>query len=128
MSIVYEVKTDKSLDEAIKSVEENLKENSFGILWQMNFKETLEGKGLEFEEDFVVLEVCNPQQAKAVLEVNSHVGYVLPCKMVVRTDKGQTYIGMTNPQALIGLFDQPELDEVAEKVANTLKKAIEASI
>lgn len=128
MSVVYEVKTDKSLDEAIKAVEENLKENSFGILWQMNFKETLEGKGLEFEEDFVVLEVCNPQQAKAVLEVNSHVGYVLPCKMVVRTDKGQTYIGMTNPQALIGLFDQPELDEVAEKVADTLKKAINASI
>lgn len=128
MSVVYEVKTDKSLDEAIQAVEENLKENSFGILWQMNFKETLEGKGLEFEEDFVVLEVCNPQQAKAVLEVNSHVGYVLPCKMVVRTDKGQTYIGMTNPQALIGLFDQPELDEVAEKVAETLKKAINASI
>lgn len=128
MDLVYEVKTDKSLDEAIQAVEENLKDNSFGVLWQMNFKETLEGKGLEFEEDFVVLEVCNPKQAKAALEINSHVGYVLPCKMVVRTEKGQTYIGMTSPQALIGLFDQPELDEVADKVADSLKKAIEASI
>lgn len=128
MNVVYEVKTDKNLDEAIASLEEKLKENSFGVLWQMNFKETFEGKGLAFEEDFVVLEVCNPEQAKAVLEVNSHVGYVLPCKMVVRTEKGQTYMGMTSPQALIGLFDQPELDLVADEVAQSLKKAIEAAI
>lgn len=128
MNIFYEKSTDKSLDEAIESLKENLKENSFGVLWELNFKETLEGKGLDFENDFVVLEVCNPKQAKAVLEENIHIGYVLPCKMVVRDDGDKRYIGMTSPEKLIGLFDEPELDEVAKKVAGALKTAIEASI
>lgn len=128
MNIVYEMETNKNLEEAIKSLEINLKENNFGVLWQLNFKEKLEEKGLDFDEDFVVLEVCNPKQAKEVLEINSHVGYVLPCKMVVRTEKGQTYIGMTNPEALIGLFDEPALDKIAETVGEALKKSIQASI
>lgn len=48
--------------------------------------------------------------------------------MVVRTEGEQTYIGMASPNVLIGLFDEPELKEVAQKVEVTLKKAIEASV
>lgn len=128
MNIVYEMKTDKGLDEAIESLKANLKENTFGVLWELNFKDKLQEHGLEFKEDFVVLEVCNPKQAKEVLERNIHIGYVLPCKMVVRTQGDETYIGMTNPEELIGLFNEPELKEVAKSVGETLKKAIKASV
>ncbi|MBT2732890.1 DUF302 domain-containing protein [Carnobacterium sp. ISL-102] len=128
MDIVYEKRTDKSLEEAIQSLEENLKENSFGILWQLNFKDKLAEKGLELKDDFVVLEVCNPKQAKEVLEKNIHIGYVLPCKMVVRTEGNKTYMGMTSPEKLISLFDESELNEVAKSVEMALKKAITASI
>lgn len=128
MDIVFEKSTEKSLDEAIKSLKKNLKKDSFGVLWELNFKDKLEEKGLEFENDFVVLEVCNPKQAKEVLEKNIHIGYVLPCKMIVRREDNKTYIGMTNPETLIGLFDEEGLNEVAKEVAGTLKSAIEASI
>ena len=128
MNIFYEKSTSKSLEEAIKSLKENLKEDSFGVLWELNFKDKLEEKGLEFKDDFVVLEVCNPKQAKEVLEKNIHIGYVLPCKMVVRSEGDKTFIGMTSPEVLIGLFEEPELNEVANAVAETLKKAIHASI
>lgn len=128
MDIVYEKKTDKNLNEAIKSLKENLKENNFGVLWELNFKDKIEEKGLEFKEDFVVLEVCNPKQAKEVLEKNIHIGYVLPCKMVVRTENNKTYIGMTSPEVLIGLFNEPDLKEVAKEVGEVLKKSIESSI
>lgn len=128
MNLVYEKSTNKTLEEALKALEENLKENNFGILWQLNFKDKLNEKNLEFQDDFVVLEVCNPEQAQEVLNKNIHIGYVLPCKMVVRTEGEQTYIGMASPNVLIGLFDEPELKEVAQKVEVTLKKAIEASV
>ena len=128
MNIVYEKSTDKDLNEAIKSLKENLKANSVGVLWELNFKDKLEEKGLEFKDDFVVLEVCNPNQAKEVLERNIHIGYVLPCKMVVRKENDKTYIGMTNPETLIGLFEEEELTEVAKQVGETLKRSIEASI
>ena len=128
MNIVYEKSTGKNLNDAIKSLESNLKENGFGVLWQFNFKDKLQEKGLEFKDDFVVLEVCNPKQAKEVLDQNIHIGYVLPCKMAVRTEKDKTFIGMTRPEVLIGLFDSPELQEAAKKVEETLRKSIEASI
>lgn len=128
MKIVYEMKTEKSLEEAIESLESNLKDNSFGVLWKLNFKETLESKGLDFEDDYVILEVCNPKQAKKILELNSRAGYVLPCKMAVRSEAGQTYIGMTSPKALIGHFNDAALDEVAENVEAILEKAIKAAV
>jgi|AntRauTorcE11897_2_1112592.scaffolds.fasta_scaffold63609_1 uncharacterized protein (DUF302 family) len=128
MDIIYEKSTDKNLNAAIESLENNLKENGFGILWQLNFKEKLKEKGLEFKDDFVVLEVCNPKQAKEVMEKNIHIGYVLPCKMVVRRENNKTYIGMTSPEMLIGLFENTELKEVAKKVEKSLRNSIESSI
>lgn len=128
MDIIYEKRTDKNLNKAIEALEANLKENSFGVLWQLNFKDKLAEKGLELKDDFVVLEVCNPKQAKEVLEKNNQIGYVLPCKMVVRVEDNQTFIGMTSPEVLIGLFDEPALKKVAKSVEKSLKKAITASI
>ena len=128
MNIVYEKITTKNLNDSIKSLEDNLKKDGFGILWQLNFKKKLEEKGLEFKDDFVILEVCNPKQAKEVLEENIHIGYVLPCKMVVRSENNKTYIGMTSPEILIGLFESPELKEIAKKVEESLRNSIEASI
>ncbi len=128
MGLVYEKSTNKSLTEAISSLESNLEESGFGILWQLNFKDKLQEKGLEFKDDFVVLEVCNPKQAKEVLEENIQIGYVLPCKMVVRREGDKTYIGMTSPEVLIGLFEGSDLKEVAKKVEESLKNSIEASL
>ena len=128
MGLVYEKSTNKSLSEAISSLESNLKESGFGILWQLNFKDKLQEKGLEFKDDFVILEVCNPNQAKEVLEENIQIGYVLPCKMVVRREGDKTYIGMTSPEVLIGLFEGSDLKEVAKKVEESLKNSIEASL
>ena len=128
MNIVYEKSTTKNLNDSIIALENNLKKQGFGILWQLNFKEKLEEKGLEFKDDFVILEVCNPKQAKEVLEENIHIGYVLPCKMVVRSENNKTYIGMTSPEILIGLFENPELKEIAKKVEEALRNSIETSI
>lgn len=128
MNHVYEMKTDKKFNQAIESLEASLKELKFGVLWKLNFKDTLEGKGLDFKENYMALEVCNPMQAKKILELNSQAGYVLPCKMIVREEEGQTYIGMTSPKALIGMYEDAALDKIAEEVEETLKKAIHAAI
>ena len=102
--------------------------NPFFVTLVDGAKATAEENGLEFKDDFVILEVCNPKQAKEVLEENIHIGYVLPCKMVVRSENNKTYIGMTSPEILIGLFESPELKEIAKKVEESLRNSIEASI
>lgn len=74
----YTVDTSKTVEEAIASLEENLKKEQFGLLWQFDIKEKLQDKGLEFDQSFRVLEVCNPFDAQRVLQQNQLVGYFLP--------------------------------------------------
>lgn len=60
----FTVETPKSIEEAISSLEANLKEEKSCVLWNFDIKEKLQEKGLDFDQEFKVLEVCNPHEAK----------------------------------------------------------------
>lgn len=121
----YEVKTNKTFDEAVESLKSSLADVSFGVLWELNFKDKLKEKGYDFDSNFKVFEVCDPKQAKEVLETHIEVGYFLPCKVVVYEKDGTTRIGMPKPTQLLGMMGRDELMDVAEKVEGELKKAID---
>jgi uncharacterized protein (DUF302 family) len=124
----YTVDTSKSIDEAIQSLEENLKEEKFGVQWQFNVKETLESKGFELEKPFTILEVCNPLEAQNVLSANQLIGYFLPCKIVVYEDSnGLTKIGMPKPSALIQMVEDDSLQNVASDIEERLIACIDKS-
>lgn len=127
MNINYKVKTEKTFPEALESIKASLSERGFGVLWELNFKEKLQEKGLAFERNFKVLEVCNPKQAKEVLDQNIEAGFFLPCKMVVYEERDSVVLGMVNPTALIGLLDDADLSTAAANVETTLKAAIDAA-
>lgn len=124
----YTVETDKSMEEAIQSLEESLKEDKFGILWQFDIKETLNNKGFEFDQPYRVLEVCNPKEAQRILTKNQLIGYFLPCKIVVYEEEGKRKIGLPKPTALMELAGDDSLKEIAGDVENRLIKAIDKSI
>ena len=128
MKIVYEKRTEKNLADAMESLKENLKKNKFGVLFELNFKDKLAEKDIELVDDYFILEVCNPEEAKKVLDKNIQAGYVLPCKMVVRSEGNDTYIGMTSAKALMSLYEESELIDFAEGIEETLKQTIEASL
>jgi uncharacterized protein (DUF302 family) len=124
----YTVETTKSIDEAISSLEESLKEEQFGVLWQFDIKDKLQEKGLDFDQSYRVLEVCNPHEAQRVLTQNQMVGYFLPCKIVVYDDQGTTKIGMPKPSALISMVNDDSLKELAGDVEKRLIHCIDKSI
>ena len=121
----YTVITNKSIDDAIQSMEESLKEEKFGVLWKLDMKEKLQEKGLDFQKDFKVLEVCNPYEAQRVLNENEMAGYFLPCKIVVYDDKGQTKIGMPRPTSLISLLNNEKLKVLAKDIEDRLINCID---
>jgi uncharacterized protein (DUF302 family) len=124
----YTVETNKSMDEAIKSLEENLKSEKFGILWMFDIKEKLHEKGLEFNKDFKVLEVCNPFEAQRVLNENDLAGYFLPCKIVVFTGPNSiTKIGMPKPTALISMLNDEKMKILARDIEERLISCIDNS-
>jgi uncharacterized protein (DUF302 family) len=124
----YTVQTQKSIDEAIASIEQNLKAEKFGVLWMFDIKEKLNEKGLEFNEEFKVLEVCNPFEAQRVLTENKLAGYFLPCKIVVFNREGETNIGMPRPTSLINMLNNDKLKKLAKDIEERLMKCINDSI
>ncbi|GGB40122.1 hypothetical protein GCM10011409_17050 [Lentibacillus populi] len=74
----YTVETNKTIDEAIQSLEKSLKDEKFGVLWQFDIRETLQKKAIDFQQAYHVLGVCNPEAAQRVLSQNQLVGYFLP--------------------------------------------------
>jgi uncharacterized protein (DUF302 family) len=128
MEIIYKVKTSKNFEQAIKDLKVNLSECSFGVLWEINFKDKFIEQGLDFNTNFQVLEVCNPAKAKRVLDVNLDVGFFLPCKIVVYEDNNNVFIGMPKPTSLIGMIGSDDLSEIADEVEEDLKSAIDKSI
>ena len=124
MDIIFERKTDKSFEEAVLDLKESLKVKSFGVLVELNLKDKLKEKGQDFNTNFLVLEVCNPEKAKTVLEKRIEAGYMLPCKMVVYEKEGAVWLGMQNPKKLIELVGDESLKEIAEEVYDHLSQAI----
>jgi len=130
MNMIYKQKTDKAIEEALESLKGNLAEEEFGVLWQLNFKDKLREKGLAFDNNFMILEVCNPLKAQHVLNEQMDMGFFLPCKVAVYEEDGVTYIGMPNPTALMStiMADNRDLQNMAEEVEGQLKRAIDRSI
>ncbi|MGX9135078.1 DUF302 domain-containing protein [Rummeliibacillus sp. JY-2-4R] len=128
MDFHYTVETDKTIDEAISAIENNLKENKFGVLWQLNLTETLQKKGVDsYTKPYRILEVCNPVEAGRVLSHNSLVGYFLPCKITIYDDNGKTKIGLPKPTAMIGLLNDTELESIAQEIEKVLISVLEKS-
>ncbi|MGM7703577.1 DUF302 domain-containing protein [Pseudalkalibacillus sp. Hm43] len=124
----YTVMTDKNIDEACETLENQLKEEQFGVLWDFDLKSKLNEKGLDFNREFRILEVCNPKEAQRVLNQNLMVGYFLPCKMVVYKDGDQTKIGMPKPTSLVTMVDDQEITDMAEDIEKRLIACMDKSV
>ena len=113
----YLVETEKPFDQASADLEKAVKRLGFGVLHIHDLASTLRSKGIAFEEQCKVLEVCNPQQAAKVLATDMRLNMALPCRISVFTDKGKTKIGLIKPmQMLSALSQDAALVEVAREV------------
>lgn len=121
----YSVTTDKEYNAALEALESSLAARKFGVLWKLDVKENLKKKGVEFDKDFHIFEVCNAPKAKEVLERNIMVGYFLPCKIIVFVDNGETVIGMVRPSTIVDFLGDNSLVDFAREVEETLIKAMD---
>ncbi|MDA9981542.1 DUF302 domain-containing protein [Gammaproteobacteria bacterium] len=111
------VESTKSFDQASADLESAVTRLGFGLLHVHDLGTTLRSKGVEFEEQCRVFEVCNPVQAARVLSTDMRLNMALPCRISVFTENGQTKIGLIKPvQMLSALSQDAELLEVAQEV------------
>ena len=110
----YVVDTKKSFEQASTDLEIEVKNLGFGVLYIHDLGKTFRSKGVKFEEDCRVFEVCNPVQAAKILSIDIKLNMALPCRISVFTERGSTKIGLIKPvKMLSALSDDPSLIDVA---------------
>jgi uncharacterized protein (DUF302 family) len=115
----------KTVQEIEAVFQEVCAQHKFGVLGTINLKQKLNDKGVPFERECLVFEICNPHQAKKVLEDNIAISTVLPCRISVYQDNGVTKIATIRPTALLGLFPNPALKPVAQEVEEALTRIMQ---
>ena len=118
------VSTDKSVSDAAAALQAAVQANHFGVMQVHNLKETMAKKGVAFERECLIFEVCQPQQAKKVLDQNMSVSTALPCRISIYEEGGKTILAALKPTTLLAMFHTPQLEEVAQEVENTIVKII----
>ena len=120
--MLFKLSTDKSLSEAATALQGAVQKNGFGVMQVHNLRETMTKKGVGFGRECLIFEVCQPQQAKKVLEENMSISTMLPCRISLYEEGGKTILASLKPTALVAMFNTPQLEAVARNVEETILK------
>lgn len=125
MSYYFSKVLEMTFNEAIARVTEELKKEGFGVLTEIDVKETLKKKlGVDFQK-YRILGACNPPFAYQALQAENKIGTMLPCNVIVQeTSEGQVEVSAIDPVASMQAIENPTLKKIATEVRNKLKKVI----
>ena len=124
----YFSKTIRSgFDEAVSKVRQSLKVEGFGVLTEIDVKDTLKKK-LDFAfKKYLILGACNPPFAFKALQVEDKIGTMLPCNVIVQEiDDGEIEVAAIDPIVSMQAIKNPDLHDVADQVQRKLKKVIDS--
>ncbi len=118
--MLIKLPTEKTVEDTAAALQAAVQANHFGVMQVHDLKETMEKKGVEFARECLIFEVCQPQQAKKVLDENMSVSTALPCRISIFEEGGRTILATLKPTTLLGMFNSPQLKGVAQEVEDTL--------
>ena len=118
--MLHIVESRKPLVRVVKDLEVAVARHKFGVLGVHDLKAKMAEKGVEFARECRIFEVCNPHQAKKVLEANLEISTALPCRISVYEEGGVTKLATIKPSAMIELYGTPGPQAVAKEVEVTL--------
>lgn len=126
MSYHFSKTLDLNFDEAIEKTTAILKEEGFGVLTEIDIKETLKKKlDVDFRK-YHILGACNPPNAYKALQAEGHIGLMLPCNVIVQEhEDGKVEVSAVDPVASMQAIENEGLGQVAKDVRNMLKNVID---
>jgi uncharacterized protein (DUF302 family) len=120
--MLIKLPTEKTVSEAADALQAAVLANHFGVMQVHNLKETMTKKGVAFTRECLIFEVCQPQQAKRVLDENMSVSTALPCRISIYEEGGKTILAALKPTTLLAMFKAPQLEGVAREVEAAIVK------
>ena len=123
----YEIKKEVNLsfEEAVLKIREGLSKEGFGVITEINVKETMKKKlDVDFG-NYIILGACKPNFAYEVLNIDKSVGLLLPCNVLIYEDEGKVFVSAVNAEELMMANENKSLGEIANKVKRSLKGVID---
>ena len=113
-------------DQALAKVPEALKTEGFGVLTEIDVKDTLKKKlDVDFRR-YRILGACNPPLAHQALSANLDVGLMLPCNVIVyEGDDGRTVVTAVDPLETAAAQDDARVRDVAVAVREKLARVLD---
>ncbi|GLO62493.1 hypothetical protein MACH09_30010 [Vibrio sp. MACH09] len=117
----FSVKYKGSYDEAIERVTDELSQEGFGVLTQIDVKATLKKKlGID-KRPYIILGACNPTFANQALTLEPDIGLLLPCNVVIREEEDRSItVSFMDPAAVLNLVEHKDIHSVASEVRTKL--------
>lgn len=111
----------------IENVKNALKEQGFGVVSEINMQKKLkDGTGKDVPK-YTILGACNPSGAYQALQLEDHIGVMLPCNVIVReTSTGKVEVAAINPQKTMQSIGNPDMIPLATEISDKLKNVLKA--
>lgn len=122
----YKKQTSLSFNEAEAKAREELKKEGFGIITEIDARDTFKKKlDIDFE-NYTILGACHPTTAHRVLQVSRDLGVMLPCNVLIYEDNDKIYVSTILPTIMMEVIGNQDLNPIIKEVEIKLKKVIDA--
>ena len=117
---------DMAYEKAVEKITGELKKEGFGVLTEIDVKETMKKKlDVDFKK-YKILGACNPPIAHKALQIEEELGLLLPCNVIVYEKEGKSVISVFNPMIMTAIIKGKEMEAIAEEVTGKLRRALAA--
>ncbi len=126
MSYYFTKETALGYEQALNKVQEELKKEGFGVITEIDVRETFKKKlNVDFRK-YKILGACNPSFAHQALQGESRIGTMLPCNVIVQElEDGHIEVSAINPLESMKSVANPRLEQIGSQVAAKLKTVVE---
>ncbi len=125
-SYVFGKKLPLDFESAVEAATRALATEGFGVLTEIDVAATLKKKLQLDIPPYKILGACNPEFASQALAIEPQIGALLPCNVVVRQDRDGTIVEFMDPDAVLGLVQEPKIGEIAAEVRARLQRVMDA--
>lgn len=120
MDYSIRVSLDCTFVEAVTNTKVALIEFGFGILTEIDLKETLKKKLDVYIDNYIILGVCHPSSAYEALKVEQEIGLLLPCNIIIYEYSGRIMVSAIRPSIAMNMVENNLLNNVAKTVEEKL--------
>jgi uncharacterized protein (DUF302 family) len=127
MDYTTQTTVDGEFDAVVEKTTDALEDEGFGVLCDIDVQATFAKKLDEEFRQYRILGACNPQLAYQGLGDEIELGALLPCNVIVyETDEGDVTVSAVDPNQLVGITDNADLDPIAEDVSDRFERVLDA--